>query len=391
MSSDALALQPAVARLAAVLPPGMLPAALHEPEFNGAAKAMLAGCLDSGWVSYAGPQVTEFETALARLCGRAHCVATVSGTAALHAALMVAGVQRDDEVLIPTLTFAATANAVAYCGAIPHLLDSAPDTLGLDPEALALTLSAIAARDGDGLRNRATGRRIAAIVPVHVLGHPSDDARLAEITRSYGVPLVVDATESLGSLRDGRPAAASGDLSVLSFNGNKIITTGGGGAVLTDDARLAGRLRHITTTAKQPHRWEFMHDEIGFNYRMPNLNAALGLAQLAQLDDFVDRKRRLATAYQAACQALGGLSFVAEPRGTRSNYWLNAVMLRDGAQRDALLEALQAAGLMARPLWQLMHRLPMFAHSPRAASLATAEDLQARIVCLPSSPRLATS
>jgi len=387
--SEALDIASAVARLASVLPADSLPAALHEPEFRGKEKQMLADCIDSGWVSYGGPQVKEFERSLAKACGRRHSVATVSGTAALHAALMVAGVERDDEVLIPTLTFVATANAVTYCGAVPHFIDSSADTLGLGPDHLARTLREIAAKDGKHVRNRKTGRRLAAIVPVHVLGHPTDDQRLAEIAAAYGLPLIIDATESLGSSRDGRPAASFGDLSVLSFNGNKIVTTGGGGAVLTDDEALADRLRHLTTTAKRPHRWAFIHDAIGFNYRMPNLNAALGLAQLERLDDFVARKRQLATAYQAACQALPGLSFIAEPKGTRSNYWLNAISLRYPEQRDIMLEALQAAGLIARPLWELMHRLPMFASGPRSAALAVAEDLQARVLCLPSSAKLA--
>ena len=388
MSSE-IDIAAAVRTLASVLPGKALPAALHEPEFTDAEKKMLADCLDSGWVSYAGPQVKAFEANLAQVCSRKHCIATVSGTAALHSALMVAGVERDDEVIIPALTFVATANAVAYCGAVPYLVDSSPDTLGIDPGKLSGALSDIAQKNGKHIRNRQTGRRIAAIVPVHVFGHPTEDTRLAEIATDYGIPLLVDATESLGSRRDGKPAASFGDLSVLSFNGNKIVTTGGGGAILTDDDATADRLRHITTTAKKPHKWAFIHDEVGYNYRMPNLNAALGLAQLARLDDFVARKRKLAAAYRAACQALAGVTFVDEPANTQSNFWLNAIALHREAKRDALLEALDAAGLKARPLWELMHRLPMFADAPRG-SLAVAEDLQSRIVCLPSSPKLAT-
>jgi perosamine synthetase len=388
MSSE-IDITAAVRTLAAVLPAKSLPAALHEPEFTGAEKQMVADCLDSGWVSYAGPQVKAFEAELARVCGRKHCIATVSGTAALHAALMVAGVTRDDEVIIPALTFVATANAVAYCGAVPYLVDSSPDTLGIDPDKLAATLKDIAHKSGKHAHNRKTGRRIAAIVPVHVFGHPTEDVRLAQVAADYGIPLLVDATESLGSLRNGQPAASFGDLAVLSFNGNKIVTTGGGGGVVTDDDALADRLRHLTTTAKKPHKWAFIHDELGYNYRIPNLNAALGLAQLARLDDFVARKRKLAASYRDACQALPGVTFVAEPANTQSNYWLNAIALHRGDKRDALLEALDAAGLKARPLWELMHRLPMFADAPRA-TLSVAEDLQARIVCLPSSPKLAS-
>ncbi len=388
MSSE-IDIAAAVRTLASVLPEKALPAALHEPEFTGAEKKMVADCLDSGWVSYAGPQVKAFEAELAHVCGRKHCIATVSGTSALHAALMVAGVERDDEVIIPALTFVATANAVAYCGAVPYLVDSSSDTLGIDPDKLAVVLKGIAQKNGRHVRNRKTGRRIAAVVPVHVFGHPTEDVRLAQIAAEYGIPLLVDATESLGSLRDDKPAASFGDLAVLSFNGNKIVTTGGGGSIVTDNDTIAERLRHITTTAKKPHKWAFIHDELGYNYRIPNLNAALGLAQLARLDDFVARKRKLAVAYHHACQALPGVTFVDEPANTQSNYWLNAIALHRGDKRDALLEALDTAGLKARPLWELMHRLPMFADAPRA-SLSVAEDLQTRIVCLPSSPKLAT-
>lgn len=391
MSSDKLDIGRIVSALRNVLPEARLPAALHEPEFDERERAMLVACLDSGWVSYAGPQVRDFEGRLAQVCDRKHTIATVSGTAALHAALLVAGTKPGDEVIIPTLTFAATANAVAYCGAVPHLVDAEADTMGVDPEALQQHLDQIASPRPDGLYNRETGRRIAAIVPVHILGHPTADDRLIAVAAQHGLPLIVDSTESLGSLRNGRPAAAYGLLSVLSFNGNKVVTTGGGGAILTDDDQIAERLRHLTTTAKKPHRWAFMHDEVGYNYRMPNINAALGIAQLEKLDSFIERKRLLAGNYRAACQKLTGLSFMAEPPGTQSNYWLNAICLRDPGPRDALLEALHAAGLMARPLWDLMHRLPMYADAPRSRSLAVSEHLQARVICLPSSPRLAAA
>jgi perosamine synthetase len=391
MSSDIPDIGLIVSELQKVLPEGGQPAVLHEPEFSAREREMLLACLDSGWVSYAGPQVHEFESRLAAICGRKYAVATVSGTAALHAALLIAGIRANDEVLIPTLTFAATANAVSYCAAIPHLVDSDSDTLGMDPEALRQHLSKIAESRADGTYNRETGRRIAAIVPVHVLGHPTRDDRLSAVAAEYDLPLIVDSTESLGSFRDERPAAAFGLLSVLSFNGNKIVTTGGGGAILTDVDGIATRLRHITTTAKKPHRWAFQHDEVGYNYRMPNLNAALGIAQLEKLDSFVSRKRRLAEAYQAACQKLPGISFVSEPADTRSNYWLNAIRLPSPDLRDGLLESLHAAGIMARPLWDLMHQLPMFADAPRSSTLAVSENLQACVVCLPSSPRLAAS
>lgn len=388
MSSDRLDIAAAIEALTAVLPAGALPASLHEPEFGEHEQALVAACLKSGWVSYAGPQVKEFEARLAATCDRRHAISMVSGTAALHAALMLAGVERDEEVIIPALTFAATANAVAYCGAVPHLVDCDEHTLGIDPEALRRRLQDIAVSEGETLRNRESGRRIAAVVPVHVMGHPSSDDRIAEVAQSFNLPLILDATESLGSLRNNRPAAAGGLMSVLSFNGNKIITTGGGGALLIDDDALAERARHITTTAKQPHRWAFMHDQLGYNYRMPNLNASLGLGQLERLPDFVARKRTLAARYRAACSDIAGLDFIDEPNGTQSNYWLNTIKLAQPQRRDEFLQALQDHGLMARPLWEPMHRLPMYRDAPRA-DLSCTEDLVARVICLPSSPKLA--
>jgi perosamine synthetase len=390
MLSEQLDIPAALDALAGILPPDALPASLHEPEFGAREQALVAACLQSGWVSYAGPQVKEFEARLAATCDRRHAISTVSGTSALHAALMLTGVDRDDEVIIPALTFAATANAVAYCGAIPHLVDCDAQTLGIDPDALRKRLQDIAVPDGSVLRNRQTGRRIAAVVPVHVMGHPSDDDRIADVALDFNLPLILDATESLGSLRKNRPAAAGGLMSILSFNGNKIITTGGGGALLIDDDALADRARHITTTAKQPHRWAFMHDQVGYNYRMPNLNAALGLGQLERLADFVACKRALADRYRAVCEDLAGLEFINEPPGTQSNYWLNAIRLTQPQRRDEFLQALQERGLMARPLWEPMHRLPMYRDAPRD-SLACTEDLVSRVVCLPSSPKLGRS
>lgn len=363
---------------------------LHEPEIGAADIAEVVATMESGWVSYAAPSVRQFEAALAARCGRRRALSTNTGTAALHLALLLMGVQTADEVLMPSLTFVATANACAYCGAVPHFVDSDAGTLGLAPSQLAARLEAVAERSGDGVVNRETGRRIGAIVTVHVFGHPSADEKLARIAREWGLPFIVDATESLGSQQGGRPAAAAGDVAVLSFNGNKIVTTGGGGALVTDDDALADRAGHLSTTAKRAHAWAFEHEEVAFNYRLPGLLAALGLAQLAKLDDFVERKRALAESYRASVAGLAGLSFVAEPEGTRSNYWLNAIRLDDATleQRDRLLATLHADGLLARPLWTPMHRLPMFAEAPRG-ELATAERLFREIVCLPSSPRLA--
>lgn len=366
---------------------GVLPAdrplALHEPVFGGNDWAYVKDCLDTGWVSSVGAYVNRFEAMLAERCGVPHAIATVNGTAALHVALSLAGVRSGDEVIVPALTFIATANAVSFCGAVPHFADSASDTLGLDPVALGRWLTETAEQRGEACINRQTGRRIAAIVPMHVFGHPVAMDPLTEIAARWGIPIVEDAAEALGSFYHGRPAGGFGRVSALSFNGNKIVTCGGGGAVLTTDPELARAARHLTTTAKQAHRWAFEHDQIGFNYRLPNLNAALGCSQLERLDGFIAAKRELANRYRAAFAGFEGAEFVDEPTGCRSIYWLNAIKVPDRTARDALLEAAHAVGLSVRPAWGLMHRQPMYVTCPRAP-LPVAEDLEARLVCLPS-------
>ena len=363
---------------------------LHEPTFRGREWDCLKECLDSGWVSSVGAFVDRFEQQLAVVTGVQRAVACVNGTAALHAALMLCDVGRDDEVLVPTLTFVATANAVAYLGAVPHFVDSEARTLGVDPIRLSEYLTEVAMVRGGICTNRRTGRRIRAIVPVHVLGHPVDLDPLVELCVRYHLPMVEDATESLGSTYKGRPTGAFGRLGVLSFNGNKIITTGGGGAILTDDEELGRRAKHLTTTAKVPHPFAFFHDQVGFNYRLPNLNAALGCAQLEQLSGFVEAKRALAARYQAALRDLYGVSFLHEPPFARSNYWLSALLLdeRHAGERDRLLEAASQQGLQTRPLWTPMHRLPMYRDCPRM-DLSVAEDLERRLICVPSSASLA--
>ena len=381
----------AVRAIRSALPKGNGPFPLHEPEFAGTEWEFVKECLDSGWVSYLGPHVERFEGELAKLSGRRHAIVTVSGTAALHVSLTAMGIGSGDEVLAPALTFVATANAITLSGATPHFVDSAHDTLGIDPGALQRHLERVAApaQRGDGLVNRETGRRIRAIMPVHVLGHPTDDDALAKIANRFGIDVIADATESLGSLYKNRTAAQSGRISVLSFNGNKIVTTGGGGAILTDDDALARRIRHLASTARRPHPWLVEHDEVGFNYRMPALNAALGLAQLERLDEYVTRKRRLAARYAAAVAELEGLRFFEEPSFARSNYWLSAVLLEPEfvGHRDTLLAALHDSGILCRRAWTLMHRLPMYRSLPRAA-LPVAEDLERRLITLPSGPRL---
>ena len=366
--------------------------ALHEPQFSGNEWAFVKECLDTGWVSSAGKFVNIFEAAVAEHCHAAHAVAVVNGTAALHVALILAAVKPGDEVLIPALTFVATANAVAYVGATPHFCDSAMDTLGLDPALLRSYLSKIADRSGGATINKKTGRRIAALVPMHTYGHPVDMDALLSVAADFELPLIEDATESLGSRYKGRPCGGIGHIGALSFNGNKIVTTGGGGAIVTNDPDLAKTAKHLTTTAKIPHQWAFWHDAVGYNYRLPNLNAALGCAQLEKLDDFLSAKRRLAQRYIAGFAVFAGLKVVREPAFAQSNYWLNAILLdQERAHwRDELLDAANLAGLQCRPAWTLMHRLPMFASAPRM-DLDVAEAIEARLINIPSSAILAAA
>ena len=391
MTSSTLA-DDIIARVRSVTGPSDQMVPLHAPEFLGREWDLVKECLDTGWVSSVGSFVDRFEREAAEASGVAHGVAVVNGTAALHVALLLAGVERGDEVLLPALTFAATANAAAHAGAIPHLVDSSAATLGLDSEALAAHMQAIAEPGPKGPVNRQTGRRLAAIVPMHAFGVPGDRAPRVTLADRWGIPIVEDAAESLGSLYHGRPCGSFGRLATLSFNGNKIITTGGGGAIVTDDEALARRAKHLTTTAKLPHRWAFMHDETAFNYRLPNINAALGCAQFEQLPARVAAKRRLAGRYIEAFDGLAGAGILREAEGSESNYWLNTLLLdADRAEeRNGILDALNGAGLMARPTWALMHRLPMYADCPRAP-LGTAEDLERRIINLPSSAGLAAN
>lgn len=365
------------------------PIALHEPRFEGRELDYVTDCVRSGWVSSVGAYVDRFERDLAAYTGARHAVAAVNGTAALHMCLLLAGVQPGDEVLVPALSFVATANAVAYCGATPHFVDVEQRTLGVDPQALRAYLDEIAERRGDGCFNLQTGRRIRALVPMHAFGHPVDMKGLLAVAEVYGLAVIEDAAESLGSTLDGRHCGSFARLGALSFNGNKILTTGGGGAILTDDPELARRAKHLTTTAKVPHRWSFVHDEVGYNYRMPNINAALGCAQLERIDALVVRKRRLAQRYIEAFAAVDGARVVREPEGSRSNYWLCAILLDAGhsGERDAVLAATNDAGYMTRPAWTLLCDLPMYRDCPRM-ELAVARDIERRLINIPSSPHL---
>lgn len=364
---------------------------LHIPEFLGDERALLIDCIDTGWVSSVGSYVDQFEQEVASACDTAYAVAVVNGTAALELAMKIVGVRPNDEVLMPTLTFVATANAAHHLGAIPNFVDSAEDTLGVSPVALETYLRRIGTARPDGLYNRETGRRISCVVPMHVFGHPADLDGIAVVADEFGLMIVEDAAESLGSRYKGRAAGSLGRVGALSFNGNKIVTTGGGGAIVTNNEWLARRAKHLSTTAKAPHPWAFDHDEPGYNFRLPNLNAALGVAQMAQLGTRLEKKRRLAQRYIDGFEDFEAGAIFRETEESRSNYWLNVLLLASGtatAARNSLLDGLNAEGYMARPVWTLMHQLPFHASCPRAP-LPVAEDLERRIINLPSSAMLA--
>lgn len=369
---------------------GPAPAVLHEPCFQGNEWAYVKECIDSTFVSSVGKFVDQFETGLADYTGASRAIAVANGTAALHIALLLVGVSRDDEVLAPALSFVATANAISYCGGVPHFVDSEERTLGVDANALRSYLRDVTAMRGGVCFNSATGRPIRALVPMHTFGHPSDIEGLLDVAAEFGLALIEDAAESLGSTYAGRHTGTFGRIGTLSFNGNKTITTGGGGAILTSDRKLAARAKHLTTTAKLPHRWEFVHDEVGYNYRMPNINAALGCAQLEQLPRLIEAKRVLHERYAASFADVEHLRLLSEPPRARSNYWLQAILLdaAQAAERDAILGATNDVGLMTRPAWTLMHRLAAFAGSPRMP-LPVAESLSARLINIPSSAQLA--
>ncbi len=366
------------------------PVALHEPLIEDGEIEAVVRCLRSGWVSTAGPFVADFEAELARYTGASFAIATSSGTAALHIALLLAGVNAGDEVLIPSLSFVATANAVTYCGAIPHFVDVDEHSLGMSPTKLAEHLEAHVELVAGSARNRVTGRPVRAIVPMHTFGHPVEIELLKSIAEQYRIALVEDAAESLGSFSRGIHTGRTGLLAALSFNGNKIATTGGGGAILTDDPLLAKRAKHLTTTAKVAHEWKLEHDEVGYNYRLPNLNAALGLAQMARLEDSVERKRDLLPVYQSVLAPLNAGRLFTEREGVRSNYWLHCFLLEgDEGILEATLSACHAREIFVRPAWTPLHQLAMYREAPRAV-LTTTEDLCRRILCLPSGAGVAS-
>lgn len=359
---------------------------LHEPRFNGNEKAYLNECIDSTFVSSVGKFVDRFETYFARAVGAKYAIATVNGTAALHISLILAGVECDDEVITQPLTFIATANAISYIGARAIFLDVDLETMGLSPAALKIFLEQkCIASDGKCI-NRSTGRTIKACVPMHTFGHPCRIDEIKALCDEWHISLVEDAAESLGSYYKEKHTGTFGRLGTFSFNGNKIITSGGGGVIVTDDEALAARAKHITTTAKIPHKWEYVHDEIAYNYRLPNLNAALLCAQLEQLNGFLENKRVLAIEYKKFF-ASQKIRFIEEPINARSNYWLNAIVLENIEERDAFLEYTNANGVMTRPIWKLMNYLPIFEHC-QCGDLSNALFLSERVVNIPSSVRL---
>ncbi|HQQ63009.1 MAG TPA: LegC family aminotransferase [Pseudomonadales bacterium] len=356
---------------------------LHRPVFEGREKQYLIDCIDSNFVSSVGAKVTEFEKMVAEFTGAKYAIATVNGTAALHVALQLSGVGRDDEVITQALTFIATCNALSYCGAVPVFVDVDRDTMGLSPFALRSFLEQHAeCRDGQAY-NKGSGRRLAACVPMHTFGHPARIAEIATICAEWGIALVEDTAESLGSYVGERHTGNFGAMACLSFNGNKVITTGGGGMLITNDEVLAKRAKHITTTSKVPHPYEFVHDETGYNYRLPNLNAALGCAQMERLHEMLAVKREVALRYRDFFAAQD-MHFVQEPEGCTSNYWLNAIILDSLVERDAFLKFSNEAGVMTRPVWRLMTHLDMYKNSQHDG-LANSLWLEERVVNIPSS------
>jgi len=356
---------------------------LHEPKFIGNEKRYLSECIDSTFVSSVGRFVDRFEEEIAKYTGAKYAVATSNGTSALHVALLLANVKRNDEVITQPLTFIATCNAIKYCGAQPVFIDVDKDTMGLSPIALKEFLENSTLIENQQCINIKTGKVIKACIPMHTYGHPCRIDVIKDICDKYHIVIIEDAAESLGSVYKNKHTGTYGQMGVMSFNGNKIITSGGGGCLLTDDEELAKKAKHLTTTAKVPHKWDFTHDMIGYNYRMPNLNAALLVAQLENLDSFLLRKQELATKY-AKFFNNGNYRFVNEPKGGKSNYWLNSIILNNKQQRDDFLNETNSQGVMTRPIWTLMNKLPMFKDC-QCGDLTNSKWLEDRVVNIPSS------
>ncbi len=359
---------------------------LHEPNFCGNEIVYSEDCIRSTFVSSVGKYVDKFETRIAEYTGAVNAVACVNGTSALHLAMVVAGVESGSEVLTQSLSFIATCNAISYTGAKPLFIDVDLDTMGLSPVILRNFLNECCITTKKGCINKNSGKRISACVPMHTFGHPCRIDQIVEICDEFGIPVIEDAAESLGSTFKGKHTGTFGKIGVLSFNGNKIITTGGGGILLFNNLELAKKAKHLSTQAKKSHAWEFDHDYIGYNYRMPNINAALGLAQLENLDRFLEAKRVLAYNY-AQFFLNKKLNFVSEPSECKSNYWLNAFITSDNNERDQVLEYLNSSNIMARPAWRLMNELPMF-EKCMVYQNDNAKWLSERLINLPSSAKL---
>lgn len=362
------------------------PIALHEPKFASEEADAVMDCLESGWTSSAGFYVKKFEDDLAEYCGASHAIACVNGTSALHMALHLVGVAPEEEVIVPAISFIATANAVLLNGAVPHFVDISEDDFGIDPQKLDQYLNEIAEFRNDSLFNKETGRRIAAILPVHCFGFACKIHEIVELGQKWGLPVVEDAAEALGSFQDGKALGTFGRASILSFNGNKIITAGGGGVILTQDDKLAEKARHLTTTAKKPHPWRYQHDELGYNYRLPSLNAALGVGQLRRMDTFLSRKKALFEKYKEAFSSFSNVRLLEGGKNSSPNYWLNTVVFdkNSGVDTEKVLQLAYDNGLMLRPVWDPLPMQPHLKTCP-AMDWPVARSLAQQTICLPSS------
>lgn len=357
---------------------------LHAPTFSGNEKKYLNECIDSTFVSSVGKFVDQFEDAVAEYTGAKYAIVCVNGTNALQMSMIAVGVEQDDEVITQALTFIATANAISYLKAQPVFIDVDKETMGLSSERLNAFLEEYAEiREGECF-NKITGKRIKACIPMHTFGFACKIDEIAKVCTQYGISLIEDAAESLGTFYKGKSLGTFGKIGAISFNGNKIMTTGGGGMIITDDEAIAKQIKHLTTQAKIPHAWEYSHDAIGYNFRMPNLNAALGLAQLEQLPDFLEKKRALAKLYEAYFSENTEIEFRTETRNTQANYWLNAIVLKDRATRDIFLEETNRNGVMTRPIWTLMNKMQMFEHCQHDG-LVNSQWFEDRVVNIPSS------
>ena len=362
---------------------------LHSPVFNGRSEELVIDCIRSTFVSSVGSCVALFEDEVAKACDTEFCVSTVSGTAALQVAMRISGVESDHESLMPSLTFVATPNAASYLGAIPHFVDVDPHTLAIDPDVLRRHLLRCSTYRNGRLFNKKTNRQISSVVAVHVFGHPADMCGLRQVADEFELPLIEDAAGALGSEFHGRRVGSFGDLAAISFNGNKLVTTGGGGAIVTDRKDIADAARHLTTTAKMSHQWSFVHDQIGYNFRMPSLNAALGLSQIENLDGLITEKQKIASHYAEYFKDFEAGHILGRPKNSNPNYWLNNIVLEDLTRNicGEIIKELNNSGINARPIWTPMHYLDMYRKSPRT-SLSVTEAIANKIISLPSSPYL---